>query len=118
MLRSAVPMRLETDTRRGLSLALAAFAIFGAPCGSSSTAKNTPAPRPVAPPGAKAPTCSGTTNGRPKPQPVTAAAVAFVHGAVFVIVVHGPYAAAKYPVDAAALAATVNTRLDGIPGTS
>src|SRR5437588_6887031 len=48
MLRSAVPMRLETNTRRGISLALAAFAVFGAACGSSSTAKDTPTPRPTA----------------------------------------------------------------------
>ena len=70
---------------------------------------------PGAPAGAKVLTFSGTENADINPQPINGEAVAFVHGPVFVIVIHGTYQPPKYPVDAAALATTVSARLDAIP---
>ncbi len=68
--------------------------------------------------GAKALTFSGTQNAGTNPQFVNGEAVAFVHGKVFVIVIHGSFQSPKYPLSAAQLASRINARLNSVPGTS
>ena len=63
----------------------------------------------------KALSFSGTANAGANPQPINGEAVAFVHGPVFVIIIHGTYQPPKYSLDAAMLASTVNARLGAIP---
>ena len=100
----------------GLLAAFTSDNYLGALAPGANDAKASFTTLPGTPPGTKVLTFSGTVNADSNPQSINGDAVAFVHGAVFVIVIHGTYQPPKYPIDPAALAKGVNTRLAGIPG--
>ena len=79
-------------------------------------AKATPQTLPDAPPGAKALVFSGTATTGGAPQALNGEAVAFVHGRVLVIVIHGSFQPPKYPLNGGELASTVDSRLKTVEG--
>jgi hypothetical protein len=70
----------------------------------------------AAPFGSKAYSYSGSVSAAGQLQQVEGQSVAFVHGSVFVVVIHGRYTPSSRAIDVAALATNIDKRLDAITG--